>query len=840
MSPGLLNKRGCPLLEPTPPNTDLGDRTGLCDLKIGRRGSRAWSEIRAAIKGLGRSGRSDSESSTVLALKAGRTQPAKRKGKGVVREELKGAAIPPTPKNKGAAPKGLVNMLGFHSGFDSSATVVLRGSPLKRRSSLHALAIVRSDRSSEPASSASSDGSSKLSTVGNDSTRKTSIDSRFSDATLMRESSKRRRSRRNHWSKSSPDGGTLQKIDESAFQAQPTVLTVERAAAAKVFLETHYNELLNRPDTRSLRRQYLESQLYYSPHLTLDQKEAIRLSFFQQESCHVREARALKAQSLSSLTDRGSAPNADRYQSLKVLGKGSFGVVKLVRERPDPGYACAKQVFAMKVIRKSNMIRYSQEGHLRAERDFLVASEGSTWLVIVPLIASFQDPKNLYLVMEYMPGGDFLGLLVRSDIMHESIARFYIAEMILAVEEAHRLRFIHRDIKPDNFLISASGHLKISDFGLSFDGHWSHDASYYGCQRYSLLQRLGIRVDGDAKDKERHENISTQLPWLQSMREVLQRHDLQAEAGPDDLQRLLEWRNTCGNRVTANSVVGTSQYMAPEVIRACRGTEYDGRCDWGRKETKENITNHRRHFFFPRRPVVSDKCKDLINHLIQEKEVRLCSKQYHIMDRHQMSTRRPMDCFGRFVFPNDAEDIRAHRWFKHFPWDRIHTISPPFVPNIASMEDTHYFDESEPIESLADSSCPPVEVSSDEVRRILHDYPAFVQNMAIDMIADPLDSAKLRSRDDKIERTSRLSIHERDMLKHFIRVYAQKEPRRPRDILLRDESTKDVVMEVRKKTAFMGYTWRRMRPGGYTLPTQVDWLSQTNHVAGSGAWTNSH
>jgi len=195
------------------------------------------------------------------------------------------------------------------------------------------------------------------------------------------------------------------------------------------------------------------------------------------------------------------------------------------------------------------------------------------------LVASFQDLKSLYLVMEYMPGGDFLGLLIRENILHESVARFYIAEMILGVEEAHRLKFIHRDIKPDNFLISASGHLKISDFGLAFDGHWSHDASYYNCQRYTLLQSLGISVEGDAEDKKKCENISTQLPWLQSMKEVLQRHQRGDDAETEDLPNLLGWRNRCGNRAAANSVVGTSQYMAPEVIRACRGCEYDGRCD---------------------------------------------------------------------------------------------------------------------------------------------------------------------------------------------------------------------------------------------------------------------
>ena len=70
--------------------------------------------------------------------------------------------------------------------------------------------------------------------------------------------------------------------------------------------------------------------------------------------------------------------------------------------------------------------------------------------------------------MDYMPGGDFLGLLIRDNVLAEQVAKWYIAEMILCIEEAHALRWIHRDVKPDNFLISASGHLKISDFGLAF------------------------------------------------------------------------------------------------------------------------------------------------------------------------------------------------------------------------------------------------------------------------------------------------------------------------------------------------------------------------------------
>lgn len=186
------------------------------------------------------------------------------------------------------------------------------------------------------------------------------------------------------------------------------------------------------------------------------------------------------------------------------------------------------------------------------------------WRRIVPLIASFQDITNLYLVMEYMPGGDFLNLLNRLERLSETVACFYVAEMVVCVEAAHALKFIHRDIKPDNFLISASGHLKISDFGLAFDGHWSHDISYYTSHRYSLLHKLDIKVDEDeqGKDKEKARCIKSDI----------KRHGKSAEDG----EPLLNWRNRCSNRTSAVSVVGTSQYMAPEVVA---GMPYDARCD---------------------------------------------------------------------------------------------------------------------------------------------------------------------------------------------------------------------------------------------------------------------
>ena len=146
------------------------------------------------------------------------------------------------------------------------------------------------------------------------------------------------------------------------------------------------------------------------------------------------------------------------YESIAIIGRGAFGEVHVCKEIKTG------KIVAVKKIRKDLLAKKNQIIHVRNEQLFM-SKVKSPW--IVELRASFQEDDYLYLVMEFLPGGDFMNLLIEKDKLTEEEARFYIAELILAVESIHKLDCIHRDIKPDNILIDKDGHIKLSDFGLA-------------------------------------------------------------------------------------------------------------------------------------------------------------------------------------------------------------------------------------------------------------------------------------------------------------------------------------------------------------------------------------
>ncbi|XP_062716809.1 serine/threonine-protein kinase Genghis Khan isoform X3 [Aedes albopictus] len=145
------------------------------------------------------------------------------------------------------------------------------------------------------------------------------------------------------------------------------------------------------------------------------------------------------------------------FEVLKVIGRGAFGEVCVVRMNHT------SQIYAMKILNKWEMLKRAETACFREERDVLVFGD-RRW--ITNLHYAFQDDINLYLVMDYYCGGDLLTLLSKfEDRLPEDMARFYITEMVLAINSIHELKYVHRDIKPDNIVLDASGHVRLADFG---------------------------------------------------------------------------------------------------------------------------------------------------------------------------------------------------------------------------------------------------------------------------------------------------------------------------------------------------------------------------------------
>lgn len=171
------------------------------------------------------------------------------------------------------------------------------------------------------------------------------------------------------------------------------------------------------------------------------------------ESCTVAESQ-VSTKVAYSLQD---------FESLETLGTGTFGRVLLVRlKNRDPTDRSA--YFALKVLAKADVVKLRQVSHINSERSILTKVDHP---FLVNMIASFQDSKNCYMLMEYVVGGEIFSYLRRAGQFSPDVARFYISTIVLAIEYLHKNKVVYRDLKPENILIDSNGYIKITDFGFA-------------------------------------------------------------------------------------------------------------------------------------------------------------------------------------------------------------------------------------------------------------------------------------------------------------------------------------------------------------------------------------
>jgi serine/threonine protein kinase len=164
--------------------------------------------------------------------------------------------------------------------------------------------------------------------------------------------------------------------------------------------------------------------------------------------------------------------NYNDFTPLKLLGRGSYGQVCLVRLRIN------KKLYAMKILDKSLLKAKKQEIHTQAERDLMVKIHCP---FIVNIKSAFQDEKYLYIISDFMQGGDLYYHLHQCRVLDFDRAQFYMSELVLALDYLHKNNMIYRDLKPENILLDAKGHLKLTDFGLSKMMNSSKDKAFTIC-----------------------------------------------------------------------------------------------------------------------------------------------------------------------------------------------------------------------------------------------------------------------------------------------------------------------------------------------------------------------
>ena len=384
--------------------------------------------------------------------------------------------------------------------------------------------------------------------------------------------------------------------------------TYDKVIVAKNYIERRYN-------LQTAKNKEWNEILEHINMLQIcpEEKQKIKKEIYNQEVIKYRKAREKQ-----SIRD---------YESLAIIGRGAFGEVHVCREKKTG------KIYAIKKIKKQVLIIKNQIRHVINEQ--IIMSKASTpW--IVELKASFQEGDYLYLVMEYLPGGDLMNLLIEKDILTEKEAKFYISELILAIESIHNLDCIHRDIKPDNILIDKNGHIKLSDFGLA-----------------KISDKLYEKED------EKYKNF------------------------------LKNKSNDKNTKMTHNknfSCVGTAYYVAPEVLKK---SGYDKDIDWWSvgiilyemlvgyapfcsKETTEvcyKVLNWKNYLKIPKKIKLSEEVKDLIFKMIKNSDDRL----------------------GK----NGAEEIKKHPFFKDVDWDNIRNSKAPFIPELKNEYDTKYFEKFE-------------------------------------------------------------------------------------------------------------------------------------------------
>ncbi|KAG0371496.1 hypothetical protein BGX24_001582, partial [Mortierella sp. AD032] len=372
---------------------------------------------------------------------------------------------------------------------------------------------------------------------------------------------------------------------------------------------------------------------------------------------------------------KSRVPSIQDFEIIKPISRGAFGKVYLARKKTT------KDLYAIKILKKADMVRKNMVNHVLAERRVLALTRTP---FVVQLFYAFASKDYLYLVMEYVIGGDLSSLLAVFGSFDEDMAKMYIAECVLALEYLHSNGITHRDLKPDNMLVNAEGHIKLTDFGLSrITVPDQNDMFSWHDHKAPSLSRRHIARPPTHPPKTSTIKKSATISSLEGKEDpaVTSARLSAAQASPlssSQQHSTPSGRATRRHRGSSKALLGTPDYLAPELLL---GIGHGEAVDWWSLGVClfEFLTGY---------PPFMDEApeaifKNILNHDIQWPEYGLSWEAHDLINK--LLSREPTHR------PSPAV-LKAHPFFQGVDWDNIRNQEAPFIPSPNDNMDTSYFD----------------------------------------------------------------------------------------------------------------------------------------------------
>lgn len=434
---------------------------------------------------------------------------------------------------------------------------------------------------------------------------------------------------------------------------------------------------------------------------------------------------------LATNQSKAPTPSINDYNIIKPISKGAYGSVYLARKKLTGEY------FAIKVLKKSDMIAKNQVTNVKSERAIMMVQSNKSY--VAKLYATFQNKENLFLVMEYLSGGDLAALIKMMGNLPDKWAKQYISEVIVGVDDMHQNGIIHHDLKPDNLLIDTQGHVKLTDFGLSRMGlirrHKSSrskknsiSSRKNSLNSEDLISSSSTRkgsingspvntsfIDGLVRKTERSSSASSSQSNFEAP--LLKRSGSQVSFSMIDVSRsgtpppsalhkrtssVFSSESTVDVLSTPDLALfnpddpkqgkrffGTPDYLAPETIE---GTGETDSSDWW------SVGCMLFEFLLGYPPFHAPTVEEVFKNILSG---RIDWPDFPNEDiEREFLTPEAKDLISRLLIinpeerlgANTAQEIKDHPYFEGLDWDHVYDETASFVPVVDHPESTDYFD----------------------------------------------------------------------------------------------------------------------------------------------------